>query len=259
MKNIFLLIVLLAAFSACTEQPKDVTLEATPDSFTESLSPTATKDMSSSLKNTSGNSGTITWELSETMMVTGWTYAVMVDGQMQTGTSGSFDIDANATKTVVVKVMPNGNAGTGKAELMFKQDGNTLETISYEATAAMTGPAFSMSTNSETGSATASTTKIEYKSKVTNLTNTNLDLRWTRVIDGGTPGSWSVDVCDINICHVPTISTADFSMPANAEFDLKIGFNPNRALGAGSATVYLYEPNDSANTVQIFTASHTAN
>lgn len=260
MKNGFFLIALVALFfAACEEQPRDITLTASPASFKETISPTSTKDLSSDVLNTSANSGTISWELSEEMQVTGWTYAVTIDGAAQTGTSGSFEIAANATKTIVVKVMPNGNAGTGKAKLELKQDGVARATVTYEVEAAVTGPSFSMDKNTDSGTAAASNVKVEYKSKVTNLRSSDLDLRWVRTIDGGTPTRWDVDVCDIVQCHIPTVSTYDITVPANGSFDLKIGFNSNSVLGTGDATVYLYEPSDSAGTVQVFQASHVAN
>lgn len=260
MRNGFFLIALIALFfSACEEQPKDVTLTATPASFKETVSPTGSKDLNSVITNTSANSGTINWELSEEVQIAGWTYTVTIDGTAQTGLSGTFDIAANASKTFVVKVVPNNNTGTGKAKLTLKQNDVTRLEATYEIEAAMTGPKFSMSTNSDNGSATASNVKVEYKSKVTNLTSSNLDLRWVRTIDGNTPARWEVTICDNVQCHIPTVSTYDITIPANGNFDLKIGFNPKSILGTGDATVHLYEPSDSANTVQIFQAKHIAN
>lgn len=260
MKNGFFLIAFMALFfAACEEQPKDVTLTASPASFQETISPTSTKDLSSTVTNTSANSGTIAWELDEEVQVAGWTYAVMIDGAMQTGTSGSFEIAANASKTIVVKVMPNGNTGNGKAKLELEQDGVNRATIMYTIEAAMTGPSFSMDKNTDSGTAPASNMKIEYISKVTNLRSADLDLRWVRTIDANTPARWDIDVCDIVQCHIPSVSTYDITVPANGSFDLKIGFNPNSNLGTGDATVYLYEPSDSAGTVQVFQASHVAN
>lgn len=260
MRNGFFLIALIALFfAACQEQPKDVTLTATPASFKETISPTGSKDLSSVIANTSANSGTIAWELSEEMQVAGWTYTVVIDGAAQTGLSGTFDIAGNATKTFVVKVTPNNNTGTGKAEVTFKQGDATRVKVAYEIEAAMTGPNFSMSTNVENGSATASNVKVAYKSRVTNLTGSNLDLRWVRTINSSTPSRWDIDVCDIVQCHIPTVRTYDITVPANGSFDLKIGFNPNNILGNGHATVYLYEPSDSAGTVQTFQANHVAN
>ena len=260
MRNGFFLIALIGlCFASCTEQPKDLSLTATPDEFTASITPTATHEMSSTITNTSSNAGTVTWELSETQQATGWVYSVMVDGQLQTGLSGSFEMDANASKTFVVKVSPNGNAATGEAEVVFKQNDATRANIEYEVTAAMAGPKFSLSKNNDSGTAAASSSKIEYTSVVTNLSNSTLNLRWVRTLTSGTPSRWNIDVCDNVQCHIPSVSTFDISMTPNETFDLKIGFMANTLTGTGDATVYLFEPSDSANTVQVFQAVHTAN
>lgn len=260
MKNSFFFIAILALFfAACEAEVKDVALTATPSAFTESVSPTGTRDMTSTIKNTTNNSGTINWSFNETSTVTGWTYAVLIDGQLQNGLTGNFELAANASKTITVKVTPNGSTGTGKAEMVFSQENNTRATITYEATAAPIGPSFSMSTNSESGTATASSAKVAYKSKVINLTNSDLSLRWVRTLGTNNPGRWDIDVCDIVQCHIPTVSTYTFNVPANDSFYLKIGFQTQGSTGTASAKVYLFEPSDSASTVQTFEATHTAN
>ena len=252
MRSIFLLV-------ACEpEQPATISVEATPDTFNETISPTGTKVMTAIVKNNSTVAGTIDWSFTETKVVSGWTYSIETNNVAQTGTTGSFELAAGASVDVTVSAMPNGVAGQGEAKLTLTNAGKELETIGYVVEAMVTGPKFSMSTNNDSGSAASSAPKVEYKSKVYNLTASDISLTWTRTNDSNNPGSWVIDVCDYIQCHIPTVDTYTFTLPANDSFDLKIGFDAGGRAGTGSATVDLYETGDMG-TTQTFVATHTAN
>lgn len=259
MRSLFLLVALCGLiFTACEpEQPATFSVEVTPDMFNETVSPTGSKVMTASIKNTSTVAGTVDWSFTETQVVNGWTYNVVANNVSQSGTTGSFELAAGASIDVTVSAMPNGVAGTGQSKMTFTSGGNELKTVTYEVKAMVTGPKFSMSSNSEGGTASKSAPKVEYKSVVKNLTGADLNLTWVRVNDSNNPGAWVIDVCDIVQCHIPTVSTYDITVPANAEFDLKIGFDAAGRAGTGKTTVSLYETGD-VGTTQTFEATHTA-
>ncbi|MGH1336208.1 MAG: hypothetical protein ACRBFS_08775 [Aureispira sp.] len=260
MRSILLLVALCGLFfTACEpdEQPATFSIEVTPKTFNETVSPTGSKVMTASITNNSTVAGTVDWSFTETQVMTGWSYNVVANNVSQSGTTGSFELAAGASIDVTVSVMPNAIAGTGKSSLVFKNGSEDLETITYEVKAMITGPKFSLSTNSESGTAVKTAPKTEYKSKVKNLTGSDLNLTWVRINDSNNPGAWVIDVCDIVQCHIPTVNTYDITVPANGEFDLKIGFDVGGRAGTGAATVDLYETGD-VGTTQVFTASHTA-
>ncbi len=259
MRSILLLVALCGLFfTACQpDEPATFSVEVTPTSFSETISPTGTKVMTANLKNESTVSGTVDWSFTETSMVAGWTYSIVVGNTQQSSTTGSFELVAGGSIDLTISAMPNGTAGVGKAELSLKNGSDALETISYTVDAVAAAAKFSLSTNNEGGTDNKNAPKVEYKSKVKNLTNSDLNLTWTRVNDSNTPGGWNVDVCDIVQCYAPFVNTADFTIPANGEFDLKIGFNASGTPGTGAATVDLFETGD-VGTTQQFTATHTA-
>jgi hypothetical protein len=214
--------------------------------------------MTTVVKNNSTVAGTIDWSLTETKVVSGWAYSIEANNVAQTGTTGSFELPAGASIDIAVSAMPNGVAGQGEAKLTLSSAGKELETVDYAVEAIVTGPKFSMSTNSDSGTAASSAPKVEYKSKVYNLTGSDLSLTWTRTNDSNNPGSWVIDVCDYIQCHIPTVNTYTFNLPANDSFDLKIGFDAGGRVGTGTTTVDLYETGD-VGTTQTFVATHTAN
>lgn len=259
MRSILLLVAICGLFfTACEpDKPATFSVEVAPKMFNETVSPTGTKVMAAVITNNSTVAGTVDWNFMETQVVSGWTYSIVANNTIQTGTTGSFELAPGAFMTVTVSAMPNGVAGTGKASMSFKNAGQDLETITYEVEAMVTGPKFSMATNTESGSAVATAPKVEYKSKIINLSGADLDLTWTRT-NGSGPSSWVVDVCDYIQCHIPTVNTYSFTLPAGEEFDLKIGFDATGRAGTSTTTVDLYETGD-VGTTQTFAATHTAN
>ncbi|MFK7797382.1 MAG: hypothetical protein AB8E82_08005 [Aureispira sp.] len=259
MRSILLLVALCGLFfTACEpEAPATISVEATPDSFDETTSPTGSKVMTTVVKNNSTVAGTIDWSFTETKVVSGWTYGIEANSVAQSGTTGSFELAAGASIDISVSAMPNGVAGEGEAKLTLNSAGKELAMVNYEVEAMVTGPKFSMSTNSDSGSAVKSAPKVEYKSKVYNLTGSDLSLTWTRTNDSNNPGAWVIDVCDYIQCHIPTVDNYTFTLPANDSFDLKIGFDATGRAGTGITTVDLYETGD-VGTTQTFVATHTA-
>lgn len=259
MRSFFLLVTLCGIFfTACQpEKPATFSVEVAPKTFNETVSPTGSKVMTTKITNTSKVAGTINWSFTETQVVNGWTYNIVTNNVSQSGTTGSFELAAGASIDVTVAAKPNGVAGTGKAKLAFKNDGKDLQSVTYQVTAAATGPKFSMSINNKVDTAASSVTSVEYKTKVKNLTSSPLNLTWTRTNGSNNPRAWKITICDNETCHLPNTNTNDITVPANGEFDLKVDFNASGSTGTGSATVKLFETGD-AGTTQTFMAKHTA-
>ncbi len=175
-----------------------------------------------------------------------------------TATSGTFELAANTAKDFSVIANPNGTAGTAKVELRLEQDSKTLLTIPYEITAAVQAPNFSMAKNTDSGSSFANNDKVEYTTNITNDSGADLELKWVKEYDAQTPSAWNIDVCDNNLCYPANVFSQTFNMPASSSFDLKVGFNPQFTAGTATTTVHVFEPSDSAGTVQTFVVTHTS-
>ena len=244
-------------FASCETVDKLIGISVDKAVFTESGSTTATKTMTSTVTNTTSNTGTIAWDFSETTAIAGWTYTIVVNGNTATSTSGTFELAGGATATIAVTVNPNNTAGVGAATITLKDnsDSRTLRTIAYGYTAAQTGPQFSLSTNTASGTASASAPDPEYKTVLTNLTTSPLEVTWARV-DNPAAG-WAFATCDVQ-CYAPAITTKTYTLGASAALDFKTVVYPNGQTGTGSSVTTIYLASDSANTAQTFTVTHTA-
>jgi len=106
--------------------------------------------------------------------------------------------------------------------------------------------------------APASVEDAEGHTTIQNLTNATQTIRWERTNVDTTPGCQS-QVCDLNLCYLPTVSTKTFNIAPNATGNLIMHFlNPNAIEGA-SGVIHLKLrnvefPSDSVNIVFLFTS-----
>ncbi len=259
-KILFVLAVVSTFFMGCDPEVTPFAATFSTNSITETGSATANKAMTTVLTNATSTSGSVSWSFSESNTVTGWTYSISVNGSTQSGTSGSFDIAGNSAATIIVTVSPNGTDGTGTASMTFTEGSNSLGTVSYSYTASTTPPApnFSLSITNDTSSALASSS-LEYKTVFTNLSSDSIEITWIRIEDAGNPATWSYTTCDHITCWAPFITEKTNKVAGNHVFDFKTEISPNSATGTGTVTTLLFEPSDSAGTVQTHTIVHTAN
>lgn len=91
------------------------------------------------------------------------------------------------------------------------------------------------------------------KNFIYNTSNDALTLTWRRVTNN--PNIGTTAICDINICYPETTNAASFTLEAGDTGNLDVHFYPGDeyATGTGTVEVILFEPDDSANTVQSFT------
>lgn len=259
MKRLFFALAVLASvFTACDPEEAPFAASFDTSTFSESGSATATKTMTSVLSNTSSTSGTVSWSFSETNAVAGWTYTISIDGTTQSGTSGSFDLAGNASSTIMVTVNPNGTGGTGTAMIEFTANSAAVGTLSYSYTASSTPPApnFSLSSMADTGTTSSGSPMREYKTVLTNLTGSDLTIKWVRVEASSYPNGWSSYTCDYIQCHTPNVVEFENTLPANYALDFKTTVNSAGIDGTGDVTTYIFEPSDSAGTVQIYTINN---
>lgn len=84
--------------------------------------------------------------------------------------------------------------------------------------------------------------QLQQYAKVTNLTNQEIRLKWTRVILDQ-PIAWDTQVCDNNACYIPSVSTnvdaaiglnQPVVLAAGASFEMGLYVVPNNTSGKGS-------------------------
>lgn len=263
MKKIFILLAVLI-FNACDPAPTPIAITVDKTTFTQSNSSASNETLVSTITNTTSTDGTISWNFSEVTAVTGWSYSISINNTVQSGTSGSFDLGANATATITVVINANQVAGTGQATIVLKDQGNdvTLNTLTYNHTATATAPTpkFSISKTSDSGFNLATDgIDPEYKTLIKNLTGNTLSIKWHRIEDASFPQSWNSATCDNVQCHDPAVTDYTCTLPPNDSFDLKTVFYLNSMRGSGTITTHIYIPADSSASVKTFVASHTAN
>lgn len=108
---------------------------------------------------------------------------------------------------------------------------------------------FSLDATTASNSARASSAEIDAKVKFRNLENKTISVKWQRY-DVNVPASWQVATCDNEQCRVPAVTEYTMTIPANDSFDLKLVVYPNGEIGTGTARIRVYDPTDSARTVQ---------
>ena len=263
MKNIVCSIIALAIlFSACkTTSPLSISIDK--DNFTNTVSFTSTQTLSSTITNTTNDNGSIAWALTETSTITGATYTISIDGNTQTGASGTFDIAANKTVEIIVIFKANGTVGNWASAISLTDQGNSklLSTINYNLTASSLPPApsFSISQTTASGSASISglsfTADTKYRTIINNLTSNDLVVTWYREdAPASNPSAWTYATCDLQCLQQ---SSNSYTIPADTSLPLDAMFFHEQNIGSGSLTTHIYLDSDSIGTVQTFTASHS--
>lgn len=114
---------------------------------------------------------------------------------------------------------------------------------------------FSLSSTEATLTGASNDADISPKVTLTNDTDEAVTLRWERI--DNLPTGWEAATCDNVACHTPATTVRDMEVPAaGAEgdsFDFKVSFYPNGETGTATAEVRIYDPVDSARTVQSVT------
>jgi hypothetical protein len=108
---------------------------------------------------------------------------------------------------------------------------------------------FSLEATSAMNSGRASSVEIDAKVKFRNLENKVIIIKWQRY-DVNVPSTWQVATCDNEQCRVPAVTEYTMTIPANDSFDMKAVFYPNAEVGTGTARIRVFDPADSARTVQ---------
>jgi hypothetical protein len=84
-----------------------------------------------------------------------------------------------------------------------------------------------------------------------NNTASSLTLRWVRTQNNLTAG-WASAVCYLGgTCFAPNVDSATFTMAANAVSGFSFHFSNNNTVGAGVATLMLFQPNNRANAQKV--------
>lgn len=112
------------------------------------------------------------------------------------------------------------------------------------------------------------TLQLEQYAKVTNLTNQEIRLKWTRVIIDQ-PIDWDTQVCDNNACYIPSVSTnvdaavglnQPMVLAAGASFEIGLYVVPNGTSGRGSFQLIFAQassPNTPLDTITFNTSVNT--
>lgn len=261
MKNIFIALITAVIFNACTTQPTPIAISIDKTTFTQSNSNGSTETLTSIVTNTTSTSGSISWDFSEVTAVSGWTYSIRINNTVQTGTSGSFDLEGSATATIAVTINPNNVTGVCQATLTLKNNEAVLNTLTYNHTATNSAPTpkFTISTISESGSSPASRDQTDYYTYLTNVSNTDLNIKWIMIPNTQNPSGWANATCDIVQCYDPMITSSVFTLQKDSTASMKTIFYPDNITGSGDVTTHIFVETDSLATVKTFLATHTAN
>ena len=108
---------------------------------------------------------------------------------------------------------------------------------------------FSLAATAVSNTGRASGTEVDAKVKFYNLESKTISIKWQRY-DVMVPTDWQVATCDNEQCRVPAVTEFTMTIPANDSFDMKLVVYPNGVVGTGTAKIRLYDPTDSARTVQ---------
>lgn len=250
MKKILAALTLVALiFTACTEDTKTpVTVSLSKTTATELGLANSHSHMMITVSNSTSEEATVQWERTETTAVTGWTYSVAGSS----AASGTLTIPANGSVDVTLMVMPNGNAGVGAGMLKFydsEDQALTMQTFSYTlTTVSQYFEVISIDPVSQNNSS-SSNSDTDYKMKLYNPNNADIDLNWNFITDAGNPSDWVVNVCDPFNCFPPTVTNGSFPVPAGDSVDFKFTFDHENAAGAGTATANFYVSTDSTNSL----------
>lgn len=80
-----------------------------------------------------------------------------------------------------------------------------------------------------------------------NDTDSDLNFTWEITIVEMTEG-WSVAVCDVVQCYIPSVTTQPFDLPAGESGSMDVHVYPNGVDGTAIIQVEVYQTNDTTNT-----------
>ncbi len=68
---------------------------------------------------------------------------------------------------------------------------------------------------------------------------------------------WEVAFCDVNLCHPPETTTAEFELKPGEESEISLHYYPNNMKGEGNAQICIYPKNDPNNKTCVVWAGNT--
>jgi len=253
MKKIFIALLAIATFfTACTSETFVTSLSVSQTAVSDSIELNATKALTVSMTNTSDNTGSVSWELTEKTALTG-TYSLKVDQSAKSNT-GSLELAANASASFELTFAPTA-AGSGVYELTLKNEEGlelkkvTFTVTAYEVVVAVNYPLFTVEKDTVNVTLTAGSTTDAYF-KLTNVSSGDLNMKWIRLNETGS-SAIEVAVCDWANCVPPSITSATGVIATTSVTDMKFQIDvPASTLGAKQMDLLLYVVGDSANTVK---------
>lgn len=256
MKKIFIaLLAITTFFTACTSETFVTSLSVSQTAVSDSIELNATKALTVSMSNTSDNTGSVSWELTEKTALTG-TYSLKVDQSAKSNT-GSLELATNASASFEITFAPTA-AGTGVYELTLKNgEGLELNKVTFTVTAyetpvvvnPVTYPLFTVEKDTVYGS-TAAGQDLDLYFKLTNVSGGDLNMKWIRLNE---TGSSAIDlaICDWANCVALPTTSASGTITDNQVVDMKFQIVPDAsASGSKEMDLMLFVVGDSANTVK---------
>ncbi|CAA6798920.1 MAG: Unknown protein [uncultured Aureispira sp.] len=256
MKKILAALSLIALlFTACKETETPVTVDLSENTATEVTTINSHSHMMVTVSNTTDNEATIQWEHSVTTPVTGWIYTI----NGSTMASGTLTIPANGSVDVTLMVMPDGVAGAAAGMLKFydaKDQALSMQTFSYTVTT-VTQYFELINITPTSQSIRPNDPDTDYKMKIYNPSNADINVNWTSTMGTTNPSSWVVDICDPFQCFPPGVLDGSFPVPAGDSVDFKFTFKHGTTSGNGTATANFFIATDSLNSLTSQMVDHT--
>lgn len=89
-------------------------------------------------------------------------------------------------------------------------------------------------------------TDIPAETTIVNPTSTPLVVRWIREVNS-LPRNWQSAICDINLCYLPTVDSAEFTIPANSSSPIIVHVYPDGPGVEAQVTLRILEVADRSN------------
>jgi hypothetical protein len=257
MKKIFIALLAIATFfTACTSETFVTSLSVSQTAVSDSIELNATKALTVSMTNTSENTGSVSWELTEKTALTG-TYSLKVDQSAKSNT-GSLELAANASASFELTFAPTA-AGSGVYELTLKnEEGLELSKVTFTVTAyetvvvvnpPVTYPLFTVEKDTVYGSTPAGQ-DLDLYFKLTNVSGGDLNMKWIRLNETVNSGI-DIAICDWANCVALPTTSASGTITNNQVVDMKFQVVPDaNASGSKGIDLMLFVVGDSANTVK---------
>ena len=119
-----------------------------------------------------------------------------------------------------------------------------LETIPEE----ISNGSFALIEPDHIATGSSAITFIESHGAIRNLTGANLNVSWEKkYIDA--PQGWNYSMCDPEVCYLPFISGASFTLIGDSTGLMDMRFYPANTIGEGEGAIFVWLTNDSAASV----------